>query len=259
MNEPTSNAQATVECREASNMKRIGQTAIALFVLFVISLLSFGKAPFDKVTDVEGYRVNFNLISGLGVLWGVVAFVFLLVRFKRVLRLPTPKKALGLIGGFGLIAHTIFALFLPLSYSFGPAQGIRTGGRQPLAQSGSEEWVIDGRTYNIASTYYLRLPEGFQFTIEYSHRFSQAVEHMNDERALKIVLPLMKHAYRNNLYKRASVTKLGQGVLTPSRIGVVLFEKRGPKVGGYRVALSLDEIRKRIERDGEAKAYIQQS
>lgn len=249
MNQQTSNERAAVDRREASRIRRAGRTCITLFVVFLISVLSFGKAPFHTVTGTEGSRVNFDLISCLGVAMGIFAFIFLLLSFKRILRLSTARKVLGLIGGFGLIAHTILALFLPLSYGAGAAQPVGTAGNQPFAQSGSEEWVIDGKTYCISSTYYLRLPEGFQFTIEYPYRFVQADTHMNDERALEIVFPMMKHAYRSNLYKRTSVTKLGQGQLVPSRIGVVLFERRGGSSRGYRVALSLDQIRERIEQD----------
>ena len=37
----------------------------------------------------------------------------------------------------------------------------------PIARSGSESWTIAGKHYSVVSTYYLALPEGFQFTIEY--------------------------------------------------------------------------------------------
>lgn len=250
MDERTSNEQTPADCREASVMKQAGQVSIFLFVIFVISLLSFGKAPLNKITGTNSSSVNFNLISCLGVGFGVFAFFFLLVRFKTILRIETATKVLGLIGGFGLITHTILAIFLPLSYQlgagFGSARPTGSAGFQPMAQSGAEEWVIDGKTYRISSTYYLRLSEGFQFTIGYPHQFNQGLDNMNKERALKIVFPLMKHAYRNNLHERASVTKLGQGKLTPSRIGVVLFDKQGGKASGFKVALSLDQIKKRI-------------
>ena len=57
----------------------------------------------------------------------------------------------------------------------------------------------------------------------------------------------MKHAYVKGLYKRETITKNGQGVIEPSRIGVALFEKRGGDVQAYKVGLSLDQIEKRIE------------
>ena len=249
MNEQTSNGQDAMDRRDAIRLKRTGQTCLTIFVVFLLSLLSFGKAPLGKTTDGAGFRINFNFISSLGVVMGIVAVLFLLVRFKRILRLPATRKVLGLTGCLGLAAHTLLALFLPLSYGGGSSEPVGTAGNPPLARSGAEEWVVDGKTYKIASTYYLHLPEGFQFTIEYPHSFSQSHGEMNDARALDIVFPLMKHAYGNGLYKRASTIPIGQGKEV-TRIGVVLFEKQGGNVRGYRVALSLDQIRKRIEQDG---------
>jgi len=106
--------------------------------------------------------------------------------------------------------------------------------------------VVDGKTWDIAATYYLRLPQGLQFTIEYPYRFNGAAERMNDEGALAIVFPLMKHAYTKGLYRRGAILKVGEGRLTPSRIGVTLFEKVNGNVHGYRVGLSLAQIRERI-------------
>lgn len=252
MTEQMPSEQVAVDNKEALKTKRAGQTCITLFVVFVISLLSFGKAPLARVASSDGSRVNFNLISCLGIAMGVFAFVFLLAGFRRVLRLATAKKVLGLIGCFGLILHTILALFLPLSYGAGTPAAVGTAGNQPLAQSGPEEWIVEGKACRIASTYYLRLPEGFQYTIEYSYRFSQDDGSMDDDRALALVFPLMKHAYTNGLHTRASVYKLGQGAITPSRIGVTLFEKDGGSTRVYRVALSLDQVKKRIEQESDS-------
>ncbi len=105
---------------------------------------------------------------------------------------------------------------------------------------------MDGTTYKIANTYYLRLPQGLQFTIEYPYQFADRDARMNDKQALAIVFSLMRHAYVNGRYKRTSVTKIGQGTLHTSRIGVVLVERGGGVAQGYRVALSLDEIGRRI-------------
>ncbi len=241
--------QTPVDNREASKIKRMGQTCTTFFVVFLISLLSFGKAPFAKIGSTEVSRVHFNIISCFGVAIGFFAFIFLLTSFRRVLRLATTKKVFGIIGCSGLILHTILALFLPLSYAVGTTQTVGTAGNQALAQGGAEEWVVDSRSYKIASTYYLRLPEGLQYTIEYPYQFSQSDGSMDDERALEIVFPLIKHAYANDLYKGASVARVGQGVLVPSRIGVTLFEKHGEKTRGYRVALNLDQIKKRIKQE----------
>ena len=75
---------------------------------------------------------------------------------------------------------------------------------------------------------------------------------MDNERALPIVFPLMKHAYEKGLYKRTYLAKLGEGALHPTRIGVTLLERRGPeRVQGYRIGLSVEQIRERIENAGK--------
>jgi len=247
MSEQVQQEQTPVDRADALKAKRAGQTCITVFVVFLVSLLSFGKAPISRVAGTDGSRVNFNLISCLGVAMGVFAFFFLLLRLKGILRLSMTRKALGLIGSLGLIAHTILA-FLPLSYAARSVQPAGTAGNRPLGVGGSEQWVIDGKTYRISSTYHLQLPEGFQFTIEHPYRFGQAHRSMNDARALEIALPLMKYAYANGLHKRTSVTKLGQGKVVPSRIGVVLVERQGGTARGYRVALGLQQIKERMER-----------
>jgi hypothetical protein len=126
-----------------------------------------------------------------------------------------------------------------------------TGGHHVLAKEGPENWKIGGQWYRISSSYYLRLPVGLQFTLEYPHKFDSAAAPMNDERALEIVFPLMRHAYEKGLYKRSSISKLGEGQLEPTRIGVVLWEGQGKVVRGYRVGLSLDQVKERIRKLGD--------
>ena len=64
---------------------------------------------------------------------------------------------------------------------------------------------------------------------------------------MAIAFPLMQHAFENKLYKRTQVSKIGEGPIGVSRIGVALVERQGPKSHGYRVAPSLAEIQSRIE------------
>lgn len=239
-------AQTSQDEKQSAKIKRAGYSCITLFVVFVIVLLSFGKAPLTRTAGEGGSRVNFNLISCLGIGVGVYAVFFLLLNFQTLLRLPAAKKVLGLIGTFGLIAHSLVAVLMPLSHG-GGGTAVGTAGNAPLAREGPQQWRIDGQVYRVESTYYLRLPEGLQYTIEYPWQFRSADGPMDDRRALQIAFPLMKHAYEKGLYKRASIAKLGKGKMKPSRIGATLFQRRGEKVRGYRVALSLAEIQKRIE------------
>ena len=239
-------AKAGQDKKQAAKIKRAGYSCITLFVVFVIVLLSFGKTPLTRTTSEEATRVDFDLISCLGIGVGIYAVFFLLLSCRTVLRLPGAKKVLGLIGGFGLIAHSLVAVLTPLLYGAGGA-AVGTAGNTPFAREGPEQWRIDGQVYRVESTYYLRLPDGLQYTIEYPWRFRPSEEAMNDDRALETAFPLMKHAYENGLYKRVSTIKIGQGELKPSRIGVTLFQRRGKKVRGYRVALTLAQIKKRIK------------
>lgn len=241
--------QAVADRREASRAKRVGQTCITLFVVFVVSLLSFGKPPVGRAMGVRGSGINLDLFSCLGVGMGIFALVFMLLSFKRIMRLSALRKILGMIGGAGLITHTILALFFPLSYGGSTVELAERTANRLVLQAESEEWVIDGKTYSISSSYYLQLPEGLQFTIEYPYQFGSGDRNMDDARALEIAFPMMRHAYSNDLYKRSSVTKLGEGKMIPSRIGVVLYEKQGGGTRGYRIALSLSQIRERMERE----------
>ncbi|MCK4627285.1 MAG: hypothetical protein KAV00_18370 [Phycisphaerae bacterium] len=232
---------------QARVIKRAGQSCITLFVVFVIALFAFGKTPLNRVTGEESSRINFNVISCLGIALGFYALFFIPIRLRTILKLTTAKKVLGLIGGAGLIAHSIIAI----SLSYSAPQAAVTIGYSPMAQSGSEQWQIDGKEYRIESTYYLALPEGLQYTItiEYPWKFEGPEVPMNDERALEIVFPLMKHAYEKGFYKRANISKAGQGALSPSRIGVAIIKVGEQTLSGYRVALSLDEIKRRIEQE----------
>ncbi len=237
MAEQIQDDQTETNVKETLKIKRTGQTCITFFVVFVICLISFGKTPLVKIVGKDGYSVNFDFPSCLGIAMGVFALIFLLLNFRKVMELSKARKILGLIGCTGLILHAALAIFMPLSYGAGENQTPNN----PLAINGAEQWVIDGKTYNIELTCYLRLGEGLQYTIEYPYQFTQADANMDNQRALDIAFPLMKHAYTNDLHSRITITKIGDGKLTPSRIGVVLYETGAGKAQGYRVALSLDQ------------------
>ncbi|MDY6913749.1 MAG: hypothetical protein SVT52_04750 [Planctomycetota bacterium] len=239
----SSNEVAVLNKKKARFIKNAGQNCIVMFVLFVVSLLSFGRCPAIWTKGDGGSSFNLNILSTIGVAGGLYALIFIPLRLRTILKLPTAKKVLGLTGGIGLIAHSVIAILIPLSSGSG---AVGTAGNVPLARSGVEQWQIDGQVYNVETTYYLRLPEGLQYTVQYPWRFQDSQGPMNDERALKVAFPLMKYAYEKGLYKRFKITKVGQGTITPSRIGVVLFERKGSQTRGYRVALSISGIEKRI-------------
>ena len=224
MEPQASGSQPAGDAKEAVRAKRAGGSCITLFVVFLISLLSFGHAPWNTVAEGQGGRLNFNLISCLGVVIAIYGVIFLATGLKRVLRLTTAKKVMGLVGGAGLAVHLVLALFLPLnSAPTGPAG---TGGNTVLGQSGPEQWTVDGKTYEIASTYYLALPDGLQYTIEFPYQFTQADGQMNDQQAIGIVYPLMKHAVQSGAFQRMQIRKLGEGSADPTRIGVAPWSGR---------------------------------
>lgn len=115
------------------------------------------------------------------------------------------------------------------------------GGQSPIALQGPTSWSIDGKQYQISATYYLALPEGLQYWIDYELPPSVAFPHER-ESALAIALPLMQYAVHSGLYKRTEVTKIGSGSVAPSRVGVALLRQEGIRIRRYGVALSVDEI-----------------
>ena len=128
----------------------------------------------------------------------------------------------------------------------GTASTAPTAGHNPMAQSGPEVWQIGERKYEISSTYYLALPEGLQFTIDYPYTFSTSPSELTEEQALQAAMPLMRYAYETGVYNRSRISKLGAGRQEPTRIGVALIERKGAAQRGKRVALDIDAIEARI-------------
>jgi hypothetical protein len=233
------------EQRQPKSLRGAGWSGITLFVVFVITLLSFGRAPAGQTA--RGYvGFDINIISCLGIGFGIYA-VFFLLRFRTVLKLPPVKKVLGLIGAVGLIAHSLIAVLAPLGPVSPQAEAVGAGANWVMARAGAEQWMIDGKAYLINGSYLLKLSDGVQYTIEYPCQFGPSGPPQDDANALQIAFPLMKHAYEHDLYRRLHVTKLGSGELVPDRIGVVLFEKLGDQIGGYKVWLGLGEIQRRAQ------------
>ena len=256
--ESTSGTPAAEDRKAALRIKRTGQSCITLFVVFAVlsGLFSFGKAPWSRSGDDQGGMLNFNFISLIGAGLGIYAILFLPAKLKTILRLPTAKKTLGLIGGIGLALHVPLSLFMPLNCGFGGTQPAGTGGRPALGQQGPEVWTIGGKTYQIASSYCLQMPEGLQYTLEHPFQFSPADGPMDDRRATEIALPMMKHAVESGCFKKMTIYKVGSGAVEPIRIGVVLVEQSANGKRGYRVALTVAEIQRRIAEDAKSPVTL---
>lgn len=121
-----------------------------------------------------------------------------------------------------------------------------TGGHAPMAKAGPESWLIHGTQYRVAATYYLALPEGMQYTIEYEVPNAKQLDGMTEAAAYEMAFPLMRYAHEHDSYKRTSIEQLGKGMRQVSRIGVSLFAHAAGGTRGYRVTRSLSEIRARI-------------
>jgi len=113
----------------------------------------------------------------------------------------------------------------------------------PMAATGSEVWTIEGKAWRIEATYYLARPEGLQFTVETPVEKVPAVEVL----ALDEAWPLIRHAYLQQLYLRTKLRAFGADGVSATRIGVSLFHREGASTRGMRVAMSLGQIRDRLE------------
>ena len=87
-------------------------------------------------------------------------------------------------------------------------------------------------------------------------------KNMTREAALEIAFPIMNYAYDNEMYKLKTVKNNRSEELNVSIIGVAIINKREAgregvlsvsRASGYRVALSLDEIKLRKESLSESK------
>jgi hypothetical protein len=77
-----------------------------MFVLFVLVLAAFAYAVLAAVSSSTGSRSLFLPLGCLGYLIppaGIFAAIYLPVRWRYFMELPSSFRALGLIGGFGLI------------------------------------------------------------------------------------------------------------------------------------------------------------
>ena len=91
----------------------------------------------------------------------------------------------------------------------------------PIAASGPQVLAFRGNVYNVITTYFLRFPEGLQFTIEYQVPAGVDIVGMTDEQAYEVAYPLMRGALDQGWHRRAKVEGIDDP--TVSRIGMVLY------------------------------------
>ena len=125
-----------------------------------------------------------------------------------------------------------------------------SGGFNPIAARGPETWQINGAARRIDASYYLSLPEGFQFTVEVP--FDAVPSDM--AKAKELAWPFIRHVYEQKLYQRIQIQQPGRGPVAVTRIGVALVQHAGSTSGaahlarykGTRLAMSLPEIEARL-------------
>jgi hypothetical protein len=159
------------------------------------------------------------------------------------MRYPIPMKWLGLALSFVIILLA------------GESCRCNVGnGEFPMAMSGPEDWAVDGAVFHVERTYYVR--RGIQevlYVIEYSPSEKSVLFGMNDEAALRIAFPLMKHAYESHSYERTQFKALrGTGPAIVA-IAVDLVARDGERVQGYRIVQTIGEIVRRLKgnQDGQ--------
>ena len=111
-----------------------------------------------------------------------------------------------------------------------------------MAQAGPETWTVEGTRYPIASTYYLALPEGLQYTIDYEAPATLDLAQLTDARAFEAVAFLMRHAASARLYERQVIRDASGNIVPVKMIGVSIFSKSGILTGGYRVSRPLEQL-----------------
>jgi hypothetical protein len=158
-------------------------------------------------------------------------------KMKKKKIIPIIAIILGVIISIGLIVvHNTKRLPPPQSAPF-----------QAIAVKGPEGWIINGKKWKINYTYYIAFKDkSLQYTIDFPCKI-KGNKKITQEKALQAVFPLIEYAYRNQLYNRTLIKSNGKTVPV-SLIGVCLLEKRGIMVSGFRVNMTLADIRKRINK-----------
>jgi hypothetical protein len=106
--------------------------------------------------------------------------------------------------------HKIYVLFLflliPSIQSCSMNRSTRTSPNPQLAESGGETWVINGKIYNIESTYIIPFKNDSQFTINYLCSDVIDFKSLTKDEALGIAFPIMNYAYEHEIYKTKHVS-----------------------------------------------------
>jgi len=227
-----------------------GYSATAIFVVFLITLLGFGRRPVTRTPGDGAGSVQIDLISCLGVAVGAYAVIFLALNLRKIFGLPLWKKAIGLIGVAGLTVHVVLALLVPSLLSGEPLLVQAHRGRAMWRQ-GTQVWKTSVWSYKIRSTYHLIGDEGLRYAIEYAWPLDVPLSEASPEQLKAVTLPLMICAYGRSEWQARGVTVSGERRTT--HFEVVLYEAQGGGFHCRNVSRGVEEIR----RCGQAQAAAQ--
>lgn len=136
-------------------------------------------------------------------------------------------------------------LLSPISETFGRSAPIITGfGAFPLHITGLEKWDIDGKIYEITSSYYLVSDSRIQFAMEVQLGVEKSIKKLNQLEALEVTLPVIKHAFLKNFHLRKTFKSIGS--LPPAEvhsITAVLFQHDGVTTRVVRISLPIDDLK----------------
>ncbi len=88
---------------------------------------------------------------------------------------------------------------------------------------GPQVLAFRGNVYNIIATYYLKFPDGLQYTMEYQVPASVEVIDVTEEQAYELAYPLMRGALEQHWHERTKIERIGGPTPDVTRIGMVLY------------------------------------
>lgn len=116
-------------------------------------------------------------------------------------------------------------------------------GSERMAQKQGEEWTVDGKKINIASTFYERGERGaIIYVVQYRCFEEKDLFGLNDNSAFELARPIFGYVYRNRTYERTQFWPVRGTEPPPIRVAVELLPLREGHGGTYRVLLSTGEL-----------------
>jgi hypothetical protein len=248
---PTPTVAAPAPAPDKKKVRRVETIGLIAFVSFVVVVHAFGRAPVAYENGPLGLLALWNWPSLIGIIAAFLSAVLLLPRLRTIWTLPAITRALTLIALLGLVLHA--AVALPRAGTPASAVQMTTDpeGFERLLPKGGESWVVAGKTYRIASSCFLKLPQGLQYNIYVQHELPTS-DSPPMEDILAIARPFILYAYNQGEYQRGSAAQAGGEPLVPTGITVSLFEWHRGKMRMFRAGMDMEQIRWRAAAEAPA-------